>query len=426
MTSSSRLTAYLAQAPRWQFVTYATLVAFCTYSCVFAFRKALPAAQFAGLTAWGIDYKTTLLIAQILGYMASKFLGIKVVSEMPPTQRARYIIGLILIAELAWLGFALAPMPYNVAFLWLNGFPLGMIWGLVFSYLEGRETTEILGTGLSASFIASSGFAKSVGKWVIDQGGFSEFWMPFLTGLIFLPPLVVSLILLNYLPPPSQADIDSRTLRRPMYGHERWAFFKRFAPGLILLMLVYMLLTAYRDFRDNFTINIWVELGYDKQPGIFTQTELPVSLMIFVSLALLIFIKNHRAALRTYHFVIAGGMLLVGLSTWVFQMGWISPVVWMIAVGVGGYLGYVPFNSILFDRMLAAFRYVGTAGFLIYLCDSFGYLASVGVMLYKNFGHAQISWLQFFVQGSYWMAGLGAVWMLGAWWYFGRQLAEKG
>ena len=36
------------------------------------------------------------------------------------------------------------------------------------------------------------------------------------------------------------------------------------------------------------------------------------------------------------------------------------------------------------------------AGFLIYVSDSFGYLGSVGVMLYKNFGTRDLSWLSFF------------------------------
>jgi len=34
--------------------------------------------------------------------------------------------------------------------------------GLIFSYLEGRQTTEALGAGLSVSFIFSAGFSKTV------------------------------------------------------------------------------------------------------------------------------------------------------------------------------------------------------------------------------------------------------------------------
>ena len=47
-------------------------------------------------------------------------------------------------------------------------------------------------------------------------------------------------------------------------------------------------------------------------------------------------------------------------------------------LGLGTYLGYLPFNCLLFDRLIAAFGSVANAGFFIYVADSFGYLGSVG------------------------------------------------
>ena len=41
--------------------------------------------------------------------------------------------------------------PWNVAALFLNGLPLGLIWGLVFGFMEGRRTSEVLGAILCAS-----------------------------------------------------------------------------------------------------------------------------------------------------------------------------------------------------------------------------------------------------------------------------------
>ena len=64
---------------------------------------------------------------------------------MTPNRRAWSIIGFILFAHLALLLFWLVPQPWNIPFLFLNGLPLGMVWGLVFSFLEGRKTTELLG-----------------------------------------------------------------------------------------------------------------------------------------------------------------------------------------------------------------------------------------------------------------------------------------
>ena len=71
---------------------------------------------------------------------------------------------MVLIAGISWLFFAIVPPPYNIVFLFTNGFPLGLVWGMIFGYMEGRRYTEVLGAGLSVSFIFSAGLAKSAGK----------------------------------------------------------------------------------------------------------------------------------------------------------------------------------------------------------------------------------------------------------------------
>ena len=81
----------------------------------------------------------------MVGYGLAKFIGIKIISELPAFQRAKGIIIMISIAGISWLFFAITPAPYNIFFLFTNGLPLGMGWGLVFGYLEGRRVTEVLG-----------------------------------------------------------------------------------------------------------------------------------------------------------------------------------------------------------------------------------------------------------------------------------------
>ncbi len=77
---------------------------------------------------------------------------------------------LIFLSWLALVLFALIPAPWNVFTMFLNGLPLGMIWGLVFGFMEGRRTSEVLGAILCASFIVSSGAVKSVGKLLMRIG----------------------------------------------------------------------------------------------------------------------------------------------------------------------------------------------------------------------------------------------------------------
>ena len=419
---NKKITLWLSQTKLPYFTLFAVLAAFSTYSCMYAFRKPFAVATFEELSFWGIDYKILLIVSQVLGYTLSKFLGIKIVSEAGRNSRGLYILLLIGIAELALLGFALIPAPYNILCLFLNGLPLGMVWGLVFSYLEGRSVTEILGAGLSVSFIFSSGLVKTVGALVMQQWGISQFWMPFVTGCLFALPLLLAVWMLERIPPPSKKDEELRTERKPMNAKERWALIMNFYPGLILLIVVYALLTAFRDFRDNFAAEIWQAVGYGDSPEIFTATEIPISLAILVMMSLVFLIKNNAKALMVNHLLIFAGIILVGGSTFLFQSNLMSAPWWMILTGLGLYMGYVPFNSIFFDRFIAAFRYVSNVGFLIYLADAFGYLGSVGILFYKNFGNAQMSWLNFFVTASYSMALVGAVFTLLSMFYFSQKL----
>jgi hypothetical protein len=420
MTSSLShpITQKLNQTNKFWFSLYATLVAFCLYTCIFAFRKTFTVGTFEGLAYLGVSYKVWLIIAQVIGYGLAKFIGIKVISELPAFKRARGILVMISVAGISWLFFAITPAPYNIFFLFTNGLPLGMGWGLVFGYLEGRRVTEVLGAGLSVSFIFSSGFAKSVGKFVMNNWGTSEYWMPFVSTCLFLLPLLLFLWLLDKLPPPSALDEEMRTRRQPMNAAERKKFMLAFAPGLVLLILTYMLLTAFRDFRDNFSADVWKSLGYGSSAEIFTKTEVPITIAILVIMGSIMFIKNNRVALIVNHLLILLGMILVGVSSFLFDRALISAPVWMIMLGLGLYLGYVPFNSILFDRLIATFKYVSTVGFLIYLADAFGYLGSIGVMMYKEFGQASLSWLDFFIGAGYVMSVVGSVLIIGSMIYF--------
>ena len=172
-----------------------------------------------------------------------------------------------------------------------------------------------------------------------------------------------------------------------------------------------MLLTAYRDFRDNFSAEIWKSLGIT-DPKIFTQTEALVSFVVLVVIASLMVIKNNFKALIINHIIVIMGMLMVGVGTWLFEQKIIDAPTWMVAVGMGLYFGYIQFNSIFFDRLIATFKYVSTVGFLIYLADSFGYVGSVAVMFYKEFGSHNLSWLDFFLKSSYILSITGTVLML--------------
>jgi len=417
-----RIALWLQEAPAFVFVTYAIFAAFVAYFCMYAFRKPFAAAQFEGLRigflqniTWaGIDFskiqfKTALVMSQIVGYTLSKFIGIKFCSEITWEKRAFVLVALILLAELALLIFGVVPPDYKIFAIFLNGLPLGMIWGLVVGYLEGRRTSELLLAGLSCSFIVASGMVKDIGRFLMSDFNVSEAWMPAATGVLFLPAFVIAVWLLNQLPRPSKEDIMDRVKRQPMYHLERFAFVRRFVFGLLLLFIAYFFLTAYRDFRDNYGIELLTELGHGQDKTIFSKTEMPVAFGVMLCLALLNTVKDNRKGLIATFGLMLFGICVLGGATVLLDMNLIGGLTWMILIGLGAYLTYAPFGSVLFDRMIASTRTVGTAVFTIYVADALGYSGSIGVQLYKDLFAGDESKLQFFRHYTYFMAAVGIV-----------------
>ena len=275
----SRISSWLSRAPAWQFSLYAIAVSFSTYFCMYGFRKAFSVARFEDQAVWIFDLKIALVISQIVGYTLAKYLGTKFCSEIQARNRAFAILLCIAGAETALVLYGILPGGWILAAIFLNGLSLGGVWGLVYGFLEGRKVSEILGAGLSCSYIIASGYAKTVGKSWLDEG-VSEVWMPALTGACYLPFLIVAVWFLKQIPPPSGADVAERVLRKPMDSKDRWLFMKQFLPGLGVLFVVYFFLTAYRDFRDNFQIDICSDLGRDSEPMLLTATETPIGFIV--------------------------------------------------------------------------------------------------------------------------------------------------
>ena len=392
---------------------WAMSAAFTAYGCMYAFRKPFAAAAFAG-SFGGIDYKTLLVLSQLAGYTISKFLGIKFVSETTAGRRVFMVLGLISTAEVALLAFAWTPAPWNAAWLFLNGLPLGMVWGLIFGFLEGRRVTEFMALGLSLSLIFASGWTKATGLHVIQDWGVREALMPAVTGALFFPALLVALWMLAVLPPPDAADIAARSGRQPMNAAARHAFIRHSWPGLVMLVLGYMMLMVYRDVRDTFQVDILRELGVATSAGRLVIIETQVGVTVIATLGLFALIRSNRGALIACGVLIALGGMLAGLSTGLLQQGKISASVWMTLTGIGLYAAFIPYQAILAERLLAHLRVAGTAAFLISLCDSYGYLSTVSIYVYKTFGGVQSGWAGLFTHAGYVLAVALPLLMIGA------------
>ena len=412
-----RLTVLLANAPGSVFALFVIFASFSTYFCMYAFRKPFSAAGYDGLVFLGttIDLKTALVISQIIGYVLSKVIGIKICSEVTRGRRALALVILIGIAQLSLLLFALLPNDLKVLAIFFNGLPLGMVWGMVVWYLEGRRTSEMLLAGLSCSFIIASGFVKDFGRWLMTSVQVDQFWMPFVTGLCFLPPFLLAVWLLNQLPDPSAEDISARVERTTMNRGQRWQFIRQFLPAMLLLVITYFFLTAYRDYRDNFGIEIFEALGYGAdQSLVFTRSEIWVAVGVLGTLAALNVIRDNRRGLIGAFGIMVSGVALLGGATLMLDAGRIDGMTWMILTGLGSYLAYVPYGSVLFDRLIASTRATGTAVFAIYVADAIGYGGAITVLLTKDLLATDVSRLDFFRGLTYFMAVLGTILLVGA------------
>jgi hypothetical protein len=408
MPLTSQLKAQVAKWPYWLISVLAALSAFGAYTSMYAFRKAFAAGTYPGQQFFHVDYKVWLVIAQIIGYTLSKFYGIRFIAEVKGAKRGFTILVLVGISWIALLGFALVPAPYNIILLFINGFPLGLIWGLVFGYLEGRRSTEFMAAVLSISLIFGSGFVKTIGQTLIHVYHVSEYNMPFLTGALFAIPLILFVFMLEMMPPQTTKDKALRTERLPMNAEERKHFILRFLPGIILTLIIYVLLTIMRDIRDNFEVEIWNSLGI-KDRTIYTKIDTKISIIVLVAMSLLILIRKNLQAFSVIHLMIIGGCILVGVSTIMYSLKMIDPVSWMTMAGLGLYFGYVPYNAIFFERMIATFHYKSNVGFVMYVADSMGYLGSVSILLIKELGRPNISWGTFFKEGVMIVAIVGGI-----------------
>ncbi len=393
------------------------VAAFGTYACMYGFRKPFTAAGYA---EWGDGFKALLVMSQVLGYMVSKIVGIKVISEMRPERRAVTLLGLIGIAEAALLLFAVVPRPYNAACLFLNGLPLGMVFGLVLGFLEGRRLTEAFVAGLCVSFILADGFTKSVGAWLL-KAGVSEAWMPFTAGLIFLVPLVLFVEMLRRIPPPDRADVAERSERTPMTTADRRAMIRRHGAGLGLITLAFLLVTVLRSIRADFAPEIWTGLGTTGQPSVFTTSEMWVALGVMMVNGFVVVIRDNRRAFFAGLGVAIFGFALLIAALLARRAGWLGAFPFMVLVGLGLYLPYVAVHTTIFERLIALTRDRGNLGYLMYLADASGYLGYVAVMLAKPYFKISGGFLGFFELTCWIVAGLAVLSLLGAWVFFARR-----
>lgn len=380
------------------FVLWAGGAALLSYSLVYMLRKPYTAAVFDDMEIFGLDYKVVVTIVQILGYVVSKFMGIKLISELRRDERLKFILMSVAMAKLSLLFFGLLSAPYNVAAMFLNGLSLGCMWGIIFSFIEGRKMTDLLASILGVSMVISSGTAKSLGLYVIDALHVSEFWMPALIGAIALPLLALLGYLLNRLPLPTEEDIAMKSARESLDAQQRLELFKSYKPFLIMLFVANTAIVVLRDIKEDFLVNIIDISNYS--PWLFTQIDGVVTIIILLLFGLMVLVKDNFKALSMLYGLIIAGMILMVFISFGYDDMRLSPVVWLFSQSLCLYTVYLTFQTIFFDRFIACFKIRGNVGFFIILTDFLGYTGTILVLLVKEFVGKGLDWAKFYNQLS--------------------------
>ena len=274
------------------FILWAGGAALLSYSLVYALRKPFTAAGFDGLDFFGMDYKTATSTVQISGYFISKLIGIKVISELKKENRLKFIILSVAVAELSLVLFGALPRPLNVFALFFNGLSLGCMWGVIFSFLEGRRVTDLLASLMGLSIAISSGTAKSVGLFVMEHLHISEFWMPAFIGAFAFPLLSLLGWLMTRMPQPTAADRALRSERVTLDGRARADLFKSFMPVLLMLFAANLFITVLQDIKEDFLVKILDVEAAGLSSWAFAKVDAVVTLIILLLFGLMSAVRS--------------------------------------------------------------------------------------------------------------------------------------
>ncbi len=408
------------------FIVWAGGAALVSYALVYALRKPFTAATFEGLEFLGMDYKTATSIVQIAGYVLSKLLGIKLVSELQRRHRLPFLIGSVAMAELSLLAFGLLPVPWNIVALFFNGLSLGCMWGVIFSYLEGRRLSGVLASVMGMSIACSSALAKSAGLYLIRDLGVDPFWMPAIIGGVAFVLLVVLAFALNALPDPSAEDRAACAERVPMDGRQRRQIFLRFAPLLTMLFAANLFVTVVRDIKEDFLVNIvdtsqlsaWAFSGVD---AVVTA----IILLLFLGVSL---IRSHLNVLCTLLVLVLVSMFALVYVAWNYDWLALSPLAWLFVQSLGVYTAFLSFQTLFFERFVACYHIRGNVGFFIVTIDFIGYVGTVGVLVFKELFAGELDWLAFYNSMVVWLGLASCLLFAGSllWLARGRSLTLGG
>lgn len=270
------------------------------------------------------------------------------------------------------------------------------MWGVIFSFLEGRRVTDLLASLMGLSIAISSGTAKSLGLFVMNGLHVSEFWMPAFIGAFAFPLLSLLGWAMTRLPHPTKADMELRTERVALDRKGRSAVFKSFMPVLLMLFFANLFITVLQDLKEDFLVKIIDVKAAGLSSWAFAKIDATVTLVILILFAAMSMVKSNVKVLCLLLALVTCGCAVLSSVAFNYE-AWNLPVTfWLFLQSLCLYTVYLSFQTLFFERFIACFRIKGNVGFFIITLDFIGYMGTVLVLVFKECFNPDVNWLQFY------------------------------
>lgn len=370
-------------------------------------------------------------IAFVVGFGAAKLPAMRLQTSAFFFQYRLTILLWMLFLSMILTGLAgLLPSHFlQIAALFGSSFVSSFLYGGIVTYLEGRRSTEILLASISASLVFAGTLSRASAAELLRWGVPARF-MPLMlgTGAFLLASFL--LVLTARAPPPSRADVAARSARTPMSPRKQWQFVRNNLFGVIATIGIWACMAGLRSFRDFYTQQIFsAALSGTPTSKVYILADVPGAVLSFVFLVMMSWVNNSQRALFLMLLTNVVGLLLMAACTYFFRSGHLEGMDWILLYSAAFYAAYSVLNAPLNERIFAVTRAEGTCSFLIYASDFFGYVVTIGLLMYQSFGPlygtANNVVLALFIKMLYILSGLMAFLAICSIFYFSRDVYKS-
>ncbi len=358
---------------------------------IFLLPPAFLSTHVATLGGKPLDLQSCFSLAFTLGFGAAKLPAMRLVSS-PAFYRARLsLIFALQLASMLAVGAGVACFARRpqllVACVFVSSFLSSFLFGAILTYLEGRETTELLLAITQAGLIVAGSASRGLAAAVVAHTPLPARLMPLAIGLLACPLSMALVAATHRAPPPSPADIALRSSRAPLSPARQLRFLRAYCPGIATLFGAYAVMVALRAYRDFYSQQIFsAALGGARPPSYFYLVDLPAAFVSCAVLAAHARFRDSRAALTSFLVLIAAGVALAAAATLAFHARLLGALSWQLLYSALFYLAFALIGAPAFDRLIAATRTDGTCTFLVFANDLAGYVGTVALLLYQSLG----------------------------------------